>query len=289
MVDQHAITHLSDGLIPGLDFTYGGEKTAGYAHSSKLVKFRPEAGDRYSPGAARVIRFRLVDDCWLNSLRMQVTINNLTTNQAGAAVDMTPIGPALSMFTSARLFLGGQVIEQIDELGPLATIIERLKPNERRYIDSMQSHPLLGNDTVVPVPANGARRLLFELPLGLFKQHRWAPLHIVSQLVVELTLGGADQAFNEARANWSLSDVALLGTCLHVDSSVTQEYHRHIDSGKELPIPFQSIVSSRHIVNGSEFTISLSRSLNMLKQLYFVLVSNDETPVANHRQKGGGH
>ena len=83
MVDQHAITHLSDGLVPGLNFNYDGERTAGYVHNSKLVKFRPEAGDRYSPNAAKVIRFRLVDDCWLNSVRFQATINNLTVNLAG--------------------------------------------------------------------------------------------------------------------------------------------------------------------------------------------------------------
>ena len=94
MVDQHAISHLSDGLIPGLNFAADGEKTAGYVHSSKLVKFGPEAGDRYSPGAARVIRFRLVDDCWLNSLRMQVTLNNLTTDGGGNAIPLTPIAPS---------------------------------------------------------------------------------------------------------------------------------------------------------------------------------------------------
>ena len=77
MVDSHVITHLSDGLVPGLNFGPAGN-TAEYVHSSKLVKFRPEAGDRYSPGAAKVIRFRLVDDCWLNSVRLQVTLNNLT-------------------------------------------------------------------------------------------------------------------------------------------------------------------------------------------------------------------
>ena len=189
MVDQHAITHLSDGLIPGLNFSYDKERTAGYVHSSKFVKFRPEAGDRYSPGAAKVIRFRLVYDCWLNSVRMQVTLNNLTTSLAGGPIALTPIGPALSMFTSARLFVGGQVIEQIDELGPLAAIVERLKPRQRRYIDSMQTHPMETNEAVTAVPANGSRRLLFELPFGMFKQHRWNPLHIVSQMVVELTLG----------------------------------------------------------------------------------------------------
>ena len=269
MVDQHAITHLSDGLIPGLNFSYDKEKTAGYVHSSKLVKFRPEAGDRYSPGAARVIRFRLVDDCWLNSLRMQVSLNNLTKDDNGlGSIALTPIAPALAMFTSARLFLGGQVIEQIDELGPLATIIENLKPRARKHIDSIQTHPMEPNEAYKNMPANASRRLLFELPFGLFKQHRWIPLHIVSQLVVELTLGDATQAFNEPNANWSLSDVTLLGTCLHVNSHVTDVYHKHIESGQnKLPLPFQSIVSSRHVVNNGEFTISLSRSLNMLKQL----------------------
>ena len=166
---------MRDGLIPGLNFSYDKERTAGYVHSSKFVKFRPEAGDRYSPGAAKVIRFRLVDDCWLNSVRMQVTLNNLTRDGGGNAVPLTPVAPALAMFASARLCLGGQVIEQIDELGPLATIIERLKPKERRNIDSMQTHPLKENDTVEDVPAGTSRRLLFELPFGMFKQHRWIP------------------------------------------------------------------------------------------------------------------
>ena len=68
MVGSHVITHLSDGLVPGLNVSPEGN-TAEYAHSSKLVKFRPEAGYRYIPGAAKVIRFRLADDCWLNSVR----------------------------------------------------------------------------------------------------------------------------------------------------------------------------------------------------------------------------
>ena len=81
------------------------------------------------------------------------------------------------------------------------------------------------NGQYVPMGLLASRRLLIELPFGMFRQHRWLPLHILSQLVVELTLGPALNAFGEANANWSLSDVALLGTCLHVDSSVTMQYH----------------------------------------------------------------
>ena len=148
----------------------------------------------------------------------------------------------------------------------------------------MMAHPVNGGQ-YTQIAANGSRRLLFELPFGMFKQHRWLPLHILSQLVVELTLGPALNAFTPANANWSLSDVALLGTCLHVDSSVTMQYHQHIDGGNKLAIPYQSIVASRHIVNQPEFTISLSRSLSRLKQLYFVLVANADNPTNAFKQR----
>ena len=127
MVDAHVITHLPDGLVPGLNFSPEGN-TAEYVTSSKLVKFRPEAGDRYSPGAARVVRFRLVNDCWLNSARLQGTISHLTRGADGeTAVALTPIPPPLAMFASCRLFLGGQVVEQIAEVQTLANIIDSLQ------------------------------------------------------------------------------------------------------------------------------------------------------------------
>ena len=288
MVDTHAITHLSDGLVPGLNYGPAGN-TAEYVKASKLVKFRPEAGDRYSPGAAKVIRFRLVDDCWLNSARVQVTLNNktLTAGENPAQLKLTPIAPPLAMFTSCRLFLGGQVVEQIDEVQTLAKIIDSLQPANRRLNDSIMANPIKTGG-YEPIPAGGSRRLLFELPFGMFKQHRWLPLHILSQLVVELTLGPAPNAFAEATADWFLTDVAMLGTCLHVDSSVTSRYHEHIDRGNKLVISFQSIVASRHIVNQPEFTISLSRSLKQLKQLYFVLVANTDRATKVFKQKVSG-
>ena len=50
-------------------------------------------------------------------------------------------------------------------------------------------------------------------------------------------------------------------------------------------LPFQSITGSRHIVNDSAFTISLPRSLTIIKQLYVVLVNNVQKPVTDHRQR----
>ena len=201
MVDAHAITHLSDGLVPGLNYGPAGN-TAEYVQSSKLVKIRPEAGDRYSPGAARVIRFRLVDDGWLNRARVQLTINNMTKKADGTGENLTPLAPPICMFESCRLFLGGQVVEQIDELGPLGSIADYLKPTVKRIRESTMEHTHDGT-TRTTLPANASRRVVFELPFGMFRQHRWLPLHTLSQLVVELTLGPVAHTFNKTTANFS--------------------------------------------------------------------------------------
>ena len=82
MVEQHIQTNITDSLVPGLDFR-GGVPSAEYVNSSKLVRWRAEAGDMFSQ-AARQLRFRLVDDCWLQSgtVRLQVTMNNAGVGHA---------------------------------------------------------------------------------------------------------------------------------------------------------------------------------------------------------------
>ena len=105
MVEQHVITNLQDSLIPGLDFSTSGN-SAEYVSASKQVRFFAESGDRFSQ-AAKTIRFRLIDDCWLQSgsVRLQVTLNNLKD------AELTPVAHPACMFTSCRLHLGGQVVE----------------------------------------------------------------------------------------------------------------------------------------------------------------------------------
>ena len=78
-------------------------------------------------------------------------------------------------------------------------------------------------------------------------------MHILSQMVIELTLGPTTQAFEEADASWDLSDVSLLATCLRVDSSITTQYRQHIDAGNKLAIPLTSTIVTRFIVNSSDF------------------------------------
>ena len=289
-MQEHGITHLQDGLVGGLNYAGDGIKSAEYVHSAKLVKFAAESGDRFSPQAARVLRFRLMDECWLQpgTLKLQVQLNNTTLDAATppAAIDLTPIAQPLCMFQSARLLLNGQACESIDELPVMASIMDKLQPVSTRITRSMQHHPIKDNGEYTPLKAGRSRFLLIDLPFGLTRQHLWLPLHIISQLVVELTLAPANTAFAEANANFTLENVHMLGTCLHVDSNITMQYHNHIAMGSKLAIPFQSVIGTRHIVAGSavDFTLALSRSLNRLKQLYFVIVESGEKIVRDFKQ-----
>ena len=277
MVEQHIQTNITDSLVPGLDFR-GGVPSAEYVKSSKLVRWRAEAGDRFSQ-AARQLRFRLVDDCWLQSgtVRLQVTMNNLAAG--GQQSDQNPLQPRtdpLAMFSSARLYMGGQLVEDIQELGVVVVMLDYFKPVNRRINDSMMNHPLTANDDDrTTLRGSHSRKLIFELPFGMLRQRLWLPLHLTSQLVIELTLGPAAQTLSGAAntsSQFDLSDVSLLGTCLHVDSAISAGYHQHLDAGLPLPIPFQSLIVTKHVVTQPNFTLSLSRSLSRLKQIFFCLI-----------------
>ena len=119
MVEQHIQTNITDSLVPGLDFR-GGVPSAEYVKSSKLVRWRAEAGYRFSH-AAKQLRFRLVDDCWLQSgtVRLQVTMNN-----THGAYPLQPRTDPLAMLSLARLYMGGQLVEDIHEVGVVSVMVD---------------------------------------------------------------------------------------------------------------------------------------------------------------------
>ena len=190
-MEQHIATNITDALVPGLDFS-GGAPSAEYVKQARQVRWRAQAGDRFSD-AARTIRFNLSDDCWLQSctLRLQFTI----TNKHGTAI-LTPMAHPMAMFENVRLYIGGQVAENMDNVTVLGNLLDLFKPVARRMAESLENHPLAGNvDERAPIQVGQTRRVIMDLPLGFFKQRIWAPLHLISNCAIELTLGDKLNAF----------------------------------------------------------------------------------------------
>ena len=157
----------------------------------------------------------------------------------------------------------------------VSDMFDYLKPVDRRTHDSMHNHHMVAhNDERRALRAGRGRKLIFELPFGMIKQRLWLPLHLTYQLVIELTLGPAAQPLSGAAntsSQFDLSGVSLLGTCLHVGSAISAGYHQHLDAGRPLPIPLQSLSGTKHVVTQSNFTLSLSRSLSRFKQIFCML------------------
>ena len=145
----------------------------------------------------------------------------------------------------------------------------------RRVAESLENHPLSASaDERLAIQAGQTRRVIVGLPLGFFKQRIWAPLHLISNCVIELTLGDKLNAFKAGESDsYDLSDVSLLGTCLHVDSAISAGDHQHLDASMPLPIAYQTVVGTKHIVTNGSFSLNLARALTRLKANYFVIVS----------------
>ena len=134
-MEQHIATNITDALVPGLDFS-GGAPSAEYVKQARQVRWRAQAGDRFSD-AATTIRFNLSDDCWLQSqtLRLQFSFTN-----KGATI-LTPVAHPMAMFENVRLYIGGQVAENMDNVTVLGNLLDLFKPVTRRVAESMGNHP----------------------------------------------------------------------------------------------------------------------------------------------------
>ena len=137
-MEQHIATNITDALVPGLDFS-GGAPSAEYVKQARQVRWRAQAGDRFSD-AAKTIRFNLSDDCWLQSctLRLQFSITN-----KDAAKILTPVAHPMAMFENVRLYIGGQVAENMDNVTVLGNLLDLFKPVTRRVAESLENHPSL--------------------------------------------------------------------------------------------------------------------------------------------------
>ena len=160
-MEAHVTSGIEDHLIDGLSFK-ASSGTASYVLNSRFVRFFAESGNRFDANSSRVLRFRLTDQSFLepSSVRLQMTIQNLTVDGGGAAAPLTPIAQPLAMFARARLFMASQLVEDWVELGPTSVLMDRMKPFMRRANDSLEGHVITGaadSDQFSPIPAGGGQ------------------------------------------------------------------------------------------------------------------------------------
>ena len=259
-----------DDLIEGLSFKPP-SNTAQYVLESRYVSFSAESGNRFDSVSSKIMRFRLADHGLLeaSSVRLALTLQN-TGDQT-----ITPCGQTMSLFRRARLFAASQLVEDRTELASETAITDRLKDGLRRMNDSIEQHPhdAFNANTYTQLAAGKSRRLIASTPFGCLSQDKWLPLHLISSgIVMEFELDDADTAFNETGVSYEITDVKLFATLHTIDSALANSYASHVLKGNPLHLHYTSVVSSRHLVNGSSFSISLVRGFTRLKQCSIISV-----------------
>ena len=76
----------------------------------------------------------------------------------------------------------------------------------------------------------------------------------------------AGTAFNGTGVSFEITDVKLFANLHTIDSALANSYASHALEGNPLHLHYSSVVASRHLVTGSNFTISLVRGFTRLKQ-----------------------
>ena len=180
---------------------------------------------------------------------------------------------SLILFRRARPFAANQLVEGRIELATESAITDRLKDGLRRMNDSIEQHPheAANANHYGTLNANKSRRLITNTPFGVLNQSKWIPLHLVSGgLILEFELDDADTAFDQTGVSFEITDVKLFANLHTIDSALANSYASHVLKGNPLHLHFTSVVGSRHLINGSNFSLSLPRGFTRLRHIFLV-------------------
>ena len=313
---EHHAQSVDDALIGGLSYKL--KAGASYVTDRRAVTFFASGGNQYSSSGAKVCKFNIVADQWLDpsTSRVMFTLHN----QGGGANNTQPLhwNPAV-MFRRARIIAGGQVIEDIDDFNRLSLMMAALKPQDGQKEIAMEGFGLfdIQYDAVAMVNGGGFnpdsvdagdnreiyrnrdwdeagpifefRPVLFKPMLRIIAQEKLTPLRYCP-LQIELGLvSSASECMFVGIQNgltsvdqWGISDIQCKMDLLTLDSSPQNEYASHLLSGKPLPINFSSFNHTNQATNGDkDFSAHIHRALARLKSVFITLYRDGATAVMN--------
>jgi hypothetical protein len=170
------------------------------------------------------------------------------------------------------------MIEDIEEYGRVHEMFSLLQSSSRRYNALAEGWGSTDEHTATfdnpgdpdPIPGNSARTLVIKLLSSFLTQGKAIPLNMVP-VVVEIELGGADDAFSGSGNSWYITQPRLIGDVLTLDNALQNSYASHILQGKQLPFMMHGLYSVRATIpQGSTlYSLPIARGFTRLSTCYF--------------------
>ena len=102
------------------------------------MSYYPSGASTFSPNGVRVCRFTIAGDSWLDPSSLRVYAKLANTSANGTALQLAD-GP-YSLFSRARLFIGGTLVEDVDIYNRSHTLFRRvLMPSAWCHNDAIES------------------------------------------------------------------------------------------------------------------------------------------------------
>jgi hypothetical protein len=123
---------VEDKLIGSLDFRLG--ESASYIQDRRSVTFYPQTGNTYGASGVRVIKFNITGDYFLDpsTLRVMFNVQNLATGGTDPLKCLRVLSGPWCMFRRARLIIGNQVAEDIDDFNRVSEMFNILSTDGAR-------------------------------------------------------------------------------------------------------------------------------------------------------------
>ena len=277
--DDHLIEPLNFRLNPG----------ASYITNRRFVSFFPSSASTYSPTNVRVIKLQLNDDNWLDptTVKLHYTLNNLDGTNPLRTVSKSPN----VFFSRARVLMGGQVIQDLQDYNRNTELMRNLMDVDRAANDAIDGfdHYDFQPWNSGGVAAGESTRVSTSLMLGIFNQPKYIPLKYAGGITVELELADQHSPITTSTAapvlsnDWTISDVSIQCDVVTLDNALDNEYTKKIIDGDGLKISFDSMISQQQSfpVGASQFNFIVSRSVSRLKAVFATMARAVGTPLSN--------
>ena len=292
------VATVEDDVLPGLAYSLGSKRGAAYVKERNLSTFHPATSNTYSIPSQRVLRVVLSDSgssmLDLSTVRVACTIRNT------GAEDLYLTGRHLAcMFQRATVRVKGVITDDVSYYHRLVGTLMNLRPINSLYSDGVSQlgtgfsdystityNNTSGNDRtsrlpngmilsgpeVDPIPANGSRKVVFDLPgLSLFNSHYLLPIgrfpvELTLELVSDPKLVCATKFVNDAGASagtlstsFTLDDVQIKADTLLLDSAVTANIDEALTGGKPLTLHLRPWTVQRYTVGVTGASINFSQ------------------------------
>ena len=134
----HRAQSVDDAFIGGLNYKL--KPGASYVTNRRSVLYFAQGCNQYSPNGAKVMKFNLTGDQWLDpsTFRVMFQLNNTGDIGAAEGTSLKSIGPLswnpAVFFRRARIICGGVVVEDIGNFNRLSLMLTALKAEEEQIL-----------------------------------------------------------------------------------------------------------------------------------------------------------